>query len=285
MTIMPRKSEEDTENGKPRSWGKSTLSIYSKYIMFARLVHRHITPRAITIRTNGKSFQVSGNLEYLLFLSRFYEPNTHKIFDRFLDPNYSYIDIGAFIGSTVLYGAQLAKKVYAIEPDPIAFNELQKNVSLNPTLQGKIEMYQKCLYTDSEKVKFGSMAKGGDSMSSLLFANSKTSWVVDGITFQEFVYQNKITDCNFIKMDIEGGEVLVLPSMVPCLEKEKPILYLSMHPHFFPDPKNDAKKITDVLKIYKNVYTDEGKKIELNDLHTEKRLKKRYAILATDTQW
>jgi FkbM family methyltransferase len=219
-----------------------------------------------------------------LFLSKYYEPNTHKIFDKFLDPNYSYIDIGAFIGSTVLYGAHLAKKVYAIEPDPIAFKELQKNVSLNPLLQKKIEIHQKCLCTCSEKVKFGSMSKGGDSMSSLLFANSKTSWVVDGITFQEFINENNITDCNFIKMDIEGGELLVLPSMEKYLEKEKPILYLSMHPHFFKNPKNDTKKIIDVLKIYKNIYTDERKKIELNDLLTEKRLKKRYAILATDNK-
>ena len=121
-------------------------------------------------------------------------------------------------------------------------------------------------------------------MSSLLFANSKTSWVVDGITFQEFVKENNITDCNFIKMDIEGGELLVLPSMEKYLEKEKPILYLSMHPHFFKNPKNDTKKIMEVLKIYKNIYTDERKKIELNDLLTEKRLKKRYAILATDNK-
>jgi len=282
---MVNVSEEDRENSRTRAWGKSTIPVYTKYILFARRVHRFIKPRPITIRLNGKSFTILGNLEYLLFLSKYYEPNTYKIFDRFLDPNYSYIDIGAFIGSTVLYSAYLAKKAYAIEPDPIAFKELQKNVILNPMLQGKIEMHQKCLYIRSEKVKFGSMSKGGDSMSSLLFADSRTSWFVDGITFPEFIRENNITDCNFIKMDIEGGELIVLPSMQDYLEKEKPILYLSMHPHFFKDPKNDTKKIIDVLRIYKNIYTDGGKKIELNDLLTEKRIKKRYAILATDKKW
>jgi len=250
--------------------------------MFARWVHHFIKPRPITIRWNGKSFTILGNLEYLLFLSKSYEPNTHKIFEKYLNQNYSYIDIGAFIGSTVLYGAHLAKKVYAIEPDPIAFAELQKNVALNPLLQQKIEMHQKCLYTRSEKVKFGSMARGGDSMSSLLFADLKTSWLVDGITFQEFIKENKITDCNFIKMDIEGGELLVLPTMRQFLEKEKPILYLSMHPHFFKNPEADTKALIDVLQIYKNIYTDNGKKINFNDLLTEKRLKKRYAIIVTD---
>jgi FkbM family methyltransferase len=282
---MVSASEETRENNRTSAWGKFAIPVYTKYIVFARWVHRFIKPRPITIRRNGKSFTIFGNLEYLLFLSKYYEPNTHKIFDRFLDPNYSYIDIGAFIGSTVLYGACLAKKVYAIEPDPIAFKELQKNVLLNPMLQGKIDIHQKCLYIRSEKVKFGSISKGGDSMSSLLFGNSKTSWFVDGITFDEFIKENTITDCNFIKMDIEGGEVLVLPSMEAYLEKEKPTLYLSMHPHFFKDPKNDTKKIIDVLRIYKNIYTDDGKKIELNNLLSEKRLEKRYAILATDTEY
>jgi len=273
---------EDKENGHARSWGKSAIPVYSQYIMFARWVHHFIKPRPITIRWNGKSFTILGNLEYLLFLSKSYEPHTHKIFEKCLNQSYSYIDIGAFIGSTVLYGAHLAKKVYAIEPDPIAFAELQKNVSLNPLLRQKIEMHQKCLFTRSEKVKFGSMAKGGDSMSSLLFADSKTSWLVDGITFQEFIKENKITDCNFIKMDIEGGERLVLPTMRQHLEKEKPILYLSMHPHFFKDPLADTRAIIDILQMYKNIYTDDGKKIAFNDLLSEKRLKKRYAILLTD---
>ncbi len=281
---MPPKSDDDPPDGHYKSWEKSAFLIYTQYITFARLVHRFVKPRPIIIRTNGKSFKVLGNLEYLLFLSKYYEPNTHKIFDKFLDPYHSYIDIGAFIGSTVLYGAHLAKKVYAIEPDPIAFAELQKNVALNPLLKEKIEIHQKCLYTRSEKVRFGSMARGGDSMSSLLFADSKTSWVVEGITFSEFIKENNIIDCNFIKMDIEGGEVLVLPTMKQFLEEVKPILYLSMHPHFFNDPRNDTKKIMDVLKIYENLYTDERKKIELSDLLEEKRLKKRYAILATDTK-
>ena len=85
----------------------------------------------------------------------------------------------------------------------------------------------------SKKVKFGSMSRGGDSMSNLLFEDSKTSWVVDGITFNDFINNNNIKDCNFIKMDIKGEETIVLFSMKNYLEKEKPVLYPSMHPCFF----------------------------------------------------
>ena len=259
--------------------------LYTSYVLIARGIHHFIKPRPIKIRLYRKPILISGNIQYLLFWSRHYESNTNKIFDKFLDANHSYIDIGAFIGSTVLYGVHLAKKVYAIEPDPIAFTELKKNVSLNPRLKEKIELHQKCINDKSGKVKFGNLAKGGDSTSSLQFADSKTSWVVEGITFDEFIRKNNITDCNFIKMDIEGGETIVLPSMKDYLERNKPILYLSMHPMFFKNPVEDTKKVIEVLTIYKNIYTDEGKKIELHDLLLKKRLKRRYAILAMDKEF
>ena len=147
---------------------------------------------------------------------------------------------GAFIGSTVLYSAYLSKKVYGIEPDPIAFKELKNNVLLNPTLKDKIELFQQCINIKSGKVKFGNIARGGDSTSSLHYSDSSTSWAVDGITFEEFIKINNIIDCNFIKMDIEGGEIIILPSMKDYLKKEKPVLYLSMHPIFFKNPQSNT---------------------------------------------
>jgi FkbM family methyltransferase len=225
---------------------------------------------------------IFGKIQYLLFWSNCYESNTYKIFEKFIDRNHSYIDMGAFIGSTTLFCAHLAKKVYAIEPDPIAFAELEKNVSLNSGLKEKIELHQKCINDKSGKVRFGSIAKGGDSTSSLQFADSETSWIVDGITFNELIGKNKISDCNFIKMDIEGGEATVLPLMKDYLEKNKPVLYLSLHPLFFIKPVEYMKRIIEVLKIYNNVYTDNGNKIELQDLLSKNKLKGRYAIVATD---
>lgn len=254
--------------------------------LIAKVLNHFIKQRPMKVERYGKSFFVSGNPEYFFFWkNKSWERNTHKIFDKFLDSNHSYIDIGAWIGPTVLYGAQMAKKVYAIEPDPIAFKELEKNVSLNPELKEKIKLHEKCINSRSGKVKFGTMSKGGDTLSSLLFADSKTSWIVDGITFDEFINGNKIKDCNFIKIDIEGGEAIVLPSMKNYLKRNKPVLYLSMHPPFFNNPEEGTRKIIDVLKIYKNSYTDEGEKIELNDLLSKKKLKKFYGIVATDKEW
>jgi len=275
----------DYKNSNITTRIKLVVIIITSYISFVRWLHRFVKPKPKKIKLNKKEFIISGNLEYIFFWSKNYEKNTYRILDKFLDKNHSYIDIGAFIGSTLLYSAYQSKKAYGIEPDPIAFKELQLNVSLNPLLKDKIELRQQCINFQSGKLKFGNIARGGDSTSSLHYKDSKTSWIVDGITFEEFVKENNIVDCNFIKMDIEGGEIIVLPTMRKFLEKEKPVLYLSVHPIFFKDPICDTKKIIEILGIYKNIYTDEGEKISPDFLLSKNRLKRRYAIIATDRDY
>lgn len=264
---------------------KIGLFFFSSYILIARNLNRFITLKPIMINRYGKTFLVSGNLEYFYFWKyKSWERETYRIFDRYLDKDHSYIDIGAWIGPTILYGAHIAKKAYAIEPDPLAFKELEKNVSLNPTLKGKIELHEKCINVYTGKVKFGSPSQGGDTISSLRFGYSKNAWVVEGITFYDFIRENTIADSNFIKMDIEGGEAMVLPTMKEYLIKNKPVLYLSMHPSFFSNPKQDTEKIIDVLNIYRYLYLEGKKIIDVNDLLSKKRLTRRYTIVAADKE-
>jgi len=161
-----------------------------------------------------------------------WEPETLAVFRRFIDAEHSYIDMGAWIGPTLLLGCQLARRAYGVEPDPLAYAELVDNIKYNRPLTNNVQLFNLCITPVSGKVSFGSRSAGGDSMSSLLFSNEKTSWIVDGMNFQEWVEQNEINDCNFIKIDIEGGEYGVLPTMTSYLRNHRPTLYLSLHPCF-----------------------------------------------------
>jgi FkbM family methyltransferase len=164
-----------------------------------------------------------------------WEPDTQTVFKRFIDRQHSYIDIGAWIGSTLLLGGQLARCAYGIEPDPIAYAELAENIALNPQLASSVRLYRLCISPTSGQQPFGSQAEGGDSMSSLLFLDGRTRWTVEGVTFVEFVERNGIDDCNFIKIDIEGGEYRVVPTMVEYLKRYRPTIHLSLHPCFLGD--------------------------------------------------
>ena len=162
-----------------------------------------------------------------------WEPETFKVFKQFLDNNHSYIDIGAWIGSTVLYGCQIAKHVYAAEPDVIALESLKNNIKANPELVDKITLYEGCI-ADRNGIANIAAPGGkhglGDSATSLLCNGVVQSKQVELITFDGFINKYNITDCNFIKMDIEGSEGTVLPTMKKYLQEIKPALYISFHP-------------------------------------------------------
>jgi FkbM family methyltransferase len=192
-------------------------------------------PARLQITIEGKAIHVLGGTHDRFWGSYekgFWEPATRAIFKRFIDAQHSYIDMGAWIGPTLLLGCQLAKRCHGIEPDPIAYAELVENMAANRSLTNNVKLFNICIAPVSGEIGFGSQADGGDSMSSLLFANGKTSWTVDGLNFQEWIKQNAIDDCNFIKIDIEGGEYTVLPTMAAYLQKHRPTLYLSLHPCF-----------------------------------------------------
>ena len=67
-----------------------------------------------------------------------------------------------------------------------------------------------------------------------------------------------MTMCNmdnvgFIKMDIEGGEMIVIPAMSEFLKLNKPVLYLSLHFCFL--QLHHIQSILDILfDIYDNCY-------------------------------
>lgn len=197
-----------------------------------------------------------------------WENRTFRIFQQFLNSNSVYLDIGAWIGPTVLFGASIASECLAIEPDPIAFAELKTNVELNPKLAKKIILFNGCVGQETGIVRFGSQSIFGDSQSSLLFSDGETSVDVEALSFKDLLARFSIISCDFIKMDIEGGETIVLPTMKSFLSDHLPSLYLSLHQKWFRNKASDCAMILDVLSVYPYIYDSQGaliKKEEFED--------------------
>lgn len=53
-----------------------------------------------------------------------WEPETFAVLDAHLRGDADYLDIGAWIGPTVLYAARKARHVWCFEPDPTAYRHL-----------------------------------------------------------------------------------------------------------------------------------------------------------------
>jgi FkbM family methyltransferase len=253
----------------------------------------------LNITARGKQFEVvpAGHEVFWRELtSGVWEPETFAIFDRFLSAEHSYIDIGAWIGPTLLYGCQLAKAAFALEPDPLAYSELEGNVAQNRNKTANVFLFNACIATHSGEVALGSRGAGGDSTSSLIFAKKKTHWTVKAFTFADFIQQNRITDCNFIKMDIEGAEYQILPQMSEYLEANRPTLHLSLHPCYLKMPPLgwpgrlisrlwNTWKILGATKFYRYIYDHNGRELTAKRVLWLCRAKISLDIVLTDQQW
>lgn len=205
-----------------------------------------------------------------------WEPETFDIMEKYLKKGYSYIDMGAWIGPTVLFGAQLAKKCYAFEPDPVAHKSLQHNLNLNPHISNVI-IRTEAIGDHTGLMEFGARGEYGDSCSSFLC--NKDPIIIKSITIEDFYRELNIKDCNFIKMDIEGGEFIVLPAMKDILQTHKPTLYLSLHTPWFPNKDEYMANILRILAIYKNIYNTKGDLLTLTEVA---QLEGFTSIVATD---
>jgi FkbM family methyltransferase len=231
---------------------------------FVRSISFH---NKLQINKKGIKFTVNSKREYLFWILvklGLWESETYYIMNKFLNKQHSYLDIGAWIGPTVLYGCQIAKHCYAIEPDHIAFQELTQNVELNKNIQSNITLANFAISDLSGTVRLYQSSGGwGQSTSSILSNEIKSSIDVESKTFQQFIDDYSISDCNFIKMDIEGAEFIVLSTMFNYLKRYRPTLLVEIHPMFVKDPIQKFETLLPVLNIYNHMYDEKFKEINI----------------------
>ncbi|CAN7349624.1 FkbM family methyltransferase [Acidovorax sp. LjRoot117] len=172
--------------------------------------------------------------------ARAWEPHTFEVLRRFLQPDACCVDLGAWIGPTALYAATLSRCVHAVEPDPVAFAELSGNADANPALRSKLHLHAVGIGAQSGPMPlyagglyYGAQSQFGDSMSGMLAApgaSGQPCHEAQGVDMERFLHGHADGDCNFIKMDIEGGEYTVIPGLWRRLGRfGPPTLYASFH--------------------------------------------------------
>lgn len=221
-----------------------------------------------------------------------WEEETFIILEKYATKGKVYVDVGAWIGPTVLFAAKLYEKVVCFEADPIALLTLEYNLLINDFEHVILE--KKALADHNGTLKFGGNWEMGNSESTLLVNDasflsesttegqrgtykSRTENIVevDAITIETTITKHNIDTKRIalIKMDIEGGEYIVIPAMENFLNSYTPNFYLSLHFGYLLEFQ--IKRILDILfEIYNRCYTiiDE-KEIEITQLEiTEKKI-------------
>jgi FkbM family methyltransferase len=147
--------------------------------------------------------------------------------------------------------------VFAFEPDPIAFKELDANVRANAShaWASRISIMNMAVAAMGGTVRLGSRADGGDSETSILFADHSTSWEVRATTLPDFVQAEHLeAEKIFVKMDIEGGEYELIPKLKGFFADRNVDLFLSIHPTFLMLRLTRGKRIGLFAKVLRRLY-------------------------------
>jgi len=150
----------------------------------------------------------------------------HYRYDSIVEPKLGDVvfDIGAYVGDTALWFSKAVGshgKVYAFEPEPRNFAKLKANLERNKVTN--VIPLQLALSENEGEMQ---VATGGSS-STITQAGTGTS--VKVTTIDRFVETNKISQVDFIKMDVEGHELKVLEGAHETIKTFKPSLALSVY--------------------------------------------------------
>ena len=182
-------------------------------------------PLIIRLRGSGLQFRVRTAMDVWVIketcLDRDYENITA------LQDGWTVIDIGAGLGDFTAYAAQRSPtgRVLAYEPFPESFALLQQNVSLNNL--SNVEA-RPCAIADRP----GSLALNigiGEAVQHSTTQSGANTIEVRAITLRQVFSEHGLVRCDFLKMDIEGGEYAILRGVEAGVLKRVQHIALEYH--------------------------------------------------------
>jgi FkbM family methyltransferase len=206
------------------------------------------------IKINNKSFLVSDtNIGWWTVVSHGnWEPYTFNIIDKFITEESICIDLGAWYGFISLYMAQTSRKVYCVEPDKIAFDDLKISCE-NTEKSSNICVYNCAISNYNGIIELGNDNKLGDSTTGFKFKNN--SFSVNCYTLSTFCENNNIANVDFLKIDIEASEEFLFED-INFFDKYKPTIFLQLHQGNFVNRKTAADNFKKLSNLYLYIYDE-----------------------------
>lgn len=208
---------------------RSGLPIRPRFEWLVRELRRALTPaagastRMVRIARGLKmEVDVRSSVGSEIYYRGSCEINVARFIERTLTSGQVLLDCGANIGEMSLRASRIVGpegRIYAVEPSPGTAAMLRKNAALNQVRN--IEVLEVALSSHDANSTFF-MGAGSHSQTSSLwqprdYAGEQTE--VRSMTLMTLLAENRISQIDLIKLDIEGAELAVLQSAGPGLKR------------------------------------------------------------------
>lgn len=195
-------------------------------------------PDRVTVKTkDGRYFRVGFRDwadDYIYFLGR-YEAFSTEMVRRHVRDGSICFDVGANAGwYTTLFQSLCGGQgeVHAFEPVPSAFDELRQNVFLNNN-STRVFLNNTALgdeIRNADMHLFPRLPSGHASLSDHGSIDS-TSVPIKIVTLDSYMAENRIDQVDFVKVDIEGAELMFLKGAGRLFaQKRLPVILMEMSP-------------------------------------------------------
>ncbi len=175
-------------------------------------------------RLRGRWWLPTSGGKILRVLGGTYEREQTALFERWLAPGDTLLDVGAHVGYYTLLAAELvgpSGAVYAFEPDPRNVLFLRRHVRINRA--GAVQVLERAVSDRVGTVRFQSGAGSGTGRIGNTGALEVRTTTVDA-----FVAERGIRP-SALKIEGEGAEARVLHGAAETLRLCRPVVFLSTH--------------------------------------------------------
>jgi FkbM family methyltransferase len=183
----------------------------------------------------------------------YYEAANYNFLQQQLKPGMKVVDIGAHIGLFSACSSQLTGtqgKTICFEPTPGTFSILKKTLRLNHC--DNVIAVQAAVADKEGKATFYISHTAGCNSNSLVMNKPEkelSAYDVILVTLDSISAQYSFKP-DLIKIDAEGAELDVLKGGYKTMHNHKPVLILSLHPHFIQQKGDSLEAIWDVLQSH-----------------------------------
>jgi FkbM family methyltransferase len=172
-----------------------------------------------------------GLIEHKVLFTGEYEDDTNIILKKYVHKNDVVIEAGANIGTETLLLSKLVGNngmVYAFEPVPHIFTALKENCQLNKLENVRLEAL--AVGNENNDITFyianRDLPNQGMGSKELSHSELKVQINVKQEMLDAYLDKMQVKKVDFIKMDIQGGEIDLLKGAVKTIVKHRPAMFL-----------------------------------------------------------
>ena len=184
------------------------------------------TPVVVPVRSGFGLFEIEDCREFIqrnIYFLGYYEFRETGLIRQYLRAGDTFIDVGANIGWFTILAAHIVGQngqVIAFEPSKKIYTHLQRNVQINSLNNVKLEEFA-LAHKNGVAILSGATSKnsGKGSITQIFNGLNNTVENVRTMRFDDYFLANNLKRVRFMKIDVEGAEMMVLQGARSLLEK------------------------------------------------------------------